>query len=208
MKNVNYVINGVLAIAVIILFIMQFTGRRIIADTSQTVMTSSGENAATLPVAYINIDTLISNYYFSIDLGEQMTKKQEDATAYLNQEARKFQTAYESFQYRLQNNAFTTQERVDQESQRLQRQQQELQALNDRLTQNLLDESRRLNEQLRDTILYHVKEYNQIKQFQIIFSNTSNFDLVTPNPVFLADKSYNITEEFIDYLNKKWTSPK
>ena len=40
MKNINYVVNGVLAIAVIILFVMQFSGKN---ETKAVKSISSGE---------------------------------------------------------------------------------------------------------------------------------------------------------------------
>ena len=202
MKNVNYVINGILAIAVVILFILYFTGNKNAVLTSRTPITSSESNTYSIPVAYIDIDTLLHNYFFSIDLTEQIVKKDEDARAYITQLQRKLQTDYESFQYRLQNNAFATQQRVEQEQQRLIRQDQELQETAEKMSMNLLEESQRLNMQLRDTIIVHLKEYNQTKHYQIIFS-TGSSNIV--NPIVFADDVYNITNEVIEFLNKKWS---
>jgi len=208
MKNVNYVINGVLAVAVIILFIMQFSGKQRSLPSSQQSATATEDFTASIPVAYIDIDTLVEKYYFSIDLREQIAKKAEDARAVVAQQARKFQADVDAFNYKLKNNAFATQQRVEQEQQRLQKQQQEIEDLNQKLTENLIDETRQLHMQLRDTIISYLNEYNRDKKFQIIFSNMSNFDLVTPNPVLLANKPYNITNEVVEYLNKRWTTPR
>ena len=67
MKNINYVINGVLAIAVLMLFILHFTGNNNIIPSSGTVMTTSEEHTLSMPVAYINVDSLLNNYFFFID---------------------------------------------------------------------------------------------------------------------------------------------
>ncbi|MDR2232623.1 MAG: OmpH family outer membrane protein [Tannerella sp.] len=208
MKNVNYVINGVLAVAVIILFIMQFSGKQGVLPSSGHSATASDDFTASMPVAYIDIDTLVEKYYFSIDLREQILKKQEDMRAVISQQARKLQADYESFQYKLKNGAFATQQRAEQEQERLQKQNQELEDLDQRLSMNLIEETRQVHMQLRDTIISYLNEYNRDKNFQIIFSNTSNFDLVTPNPVLLANKPYNITNEVVEYLNKRWTAPR
>ena len=205
MKNVNYVINGVLGIAVVILFILYFTGNRNTGLTSKTSTTSSEMSMSNMPVAYIDVDTLLLNYFFSIDLSEQIVKKEEDASAYLNQQQRKLQTDYDSFQYRLQNNAFSTQQRVEQEQQRLIRQNQELQETAEKMSMNLLEERERLNMQLRDTIVVHLKEFNQSKHYQIIFS-TGSSSIV--NPIVFANEVYNITDEVIEFLNKKWAPNK
>ena len=60
MKNINYVINGVLAVAVIILFIMQFSGKK---ESEVTRTFTSGEDTTgILPIAYVNVDSLLQNY--------------------------------------------------------------------------------------------------------------------------------------------------
>jgi Outer membrane protein len=202
MKNSNYVINGVLAIAVIILFILQFSGGKNDISPSSTTITSSGDYASNIPVAYFDVDALLDNYFFSIDLTEQIVKKREDANAYLTQKDRELQTAFESFQYRAQNNAFATQQRAEQEQQRLVRQQKELEETAERMNMDLMAEIQQLNEQLRDTIVNHLREYNQLKQFHIIFSSGSS-NIV--NPIVYANESYNITDEVIVFLNKKWS---
>ena len=203
MKNVHYVIDGVLAVAVIILFVLYFIGNKNTDNSSRTAISSTEEFTSNLPLAYIDADLLLEKYFFSIDLNEQILKKREDASAYLTQQARNFQSAYESFQLRYQNNAFATQQRAEQEAQRLQRQQQELQETEEKMQMELMEEIQRLNIQIRDTIESHLKEFNQIKHYHIIFSTGSTN---TINPIVVADGVYNITGEVIEFLNKKWIS--
>lgn len=80
--------------------------------------------------------------------------------------------------------------------------QQELQELDSRLTQELMEQTQAMNEQLRDTVVHYLKQYNQGKGYQIIFSNTAG------SPIFLADDAYNITNEIVEYLNKRYSGAK
>ena len=200
-NNVNYVIQGILAIAVIILFVMYFSGKKSGTPALSTT-TESGEQIAGFPVAYINVDSLLLKYNFSIDLNEQILKKQENARANYTQKTRNLQSEAEEFQYKLQNGAFATRERAEQEQQRLMKKQQELQELDSRLTQELMEQTQAMNEQLRDTVVHYLKQYNQDKGYQIIFSNTAG------SPIFLADDAYNITNEIVEYLNKRYSGAK
>jgi outer membrane protein len=201
MKNINYVINGVLAVAVLILFVLQFSGKKEAQSPQGSETASSDSQISGFPVAYFNIDSLLLNYNFSKDLNEQIMKKQENARASYTQQARSLQADYENFQYKVQNNAFATQARAEQEQQRIIKKQQELQALDEKLSQELMDETQRMNEQLRDTMMLHLKEFNKNKSYQIIFSSSAS------NPaVFLADDVYNITGEVIEFLNRRWSS--
>jgi len=203
MKNINYVINGVLAVAVLILFILQFSGRNNAGVSSGTIMTSSDEHALVIPVAIINVDSLLANYTFSIDLTEALTRKAENIRANLVQQDRNFQGEVENFNYRLQNNAFTSQARIDQEQRRLQQKQADLQALAEKQSLELNEESQRVHMQLRDTIIANLKEYNKTKGYQIIYSNSYESII---SPILWAEDVYNITNEFTEYLNKRWTS--
>jgi outer membrane protein len=197
MKNINYVINGVLAVAVIILFIMQFSGHKI-APGSNTNVTSNSDSSS-LPIAYFHIDMLLQNYNFARDLDEQITRKQENARANVTQQMRNLESEVAEFRYRAQNGGFLTQARAEQEQERLMKKQQDIQMLDQKLTQDLLEENRRMNEQLRDTIMSHLKEYNKDKKYQVIISSDGT------NPIFYADGVYDITGEVTEYLNKRWS---
>ncbi|MDR1407683.1 MAG: OmpH family outer membrane protein [Tannerella sp.] len=197
MKNINYVINGVLAAAVIILFIMHFSGHKSVPATSKNIANSP--DSLSLPIAYFHIDTLLINYNFARDLNEQITRKQENARANLTQQMRNLESEVNEFRYKAQNGAFLTQARAEQEQERLMRKQQDIQMLEQKLTQDLLEENQQMNEQLRDTIMHHLKEYNKDKKYHVIISSDAT------NPIFLADEGYNITGEVVEYLNKKWS---
>ena len=73
MKNVNYVINGVLAVAVVILFVMQFSNKKE-TNVSRTFTTDS-TSTGVLPIAYVNVDSLLLNYNYSKDLNERILKR-------------------------------------------------------------------------------------------------------------------------------------
>ena len=196
MKNINYIINGVLALAVVILFVLQFTGKK----ESGVTNTFTAEESASglLPIAYVNVDSLLLNYNYSKDLNEIIIKKQENSRASVNQKLRSLQTEMQDFQRKVENNAFLTRERAEQEQARLMKKQQELQDFDNRLAQELVSEQQRLNEQLRDTLVSQLRVYNKDKGYQVILSNTMG------DNILLAGDAYDITKEVIEYLNKNY----
>jgi outer membrane protein len=200
MKIIHYVIESALLVAVLLLFALRCGDGGVKGVSSEGVR--SGGIVDRLPIAYINIDSLLSSYNFSKDLNEQLVRKQENARANLTQQLRSFQSDVENFQYKVQNGAFATQSRAESEQSRLQKRQRELEELEDRLTQGLMEETRSMNERLRDTIVMHLREFNATHGYQLIFSNSSG------SPVILADGAYNITAEVIEYLNSKWSPSK
>lgn len=198
MKNINYVISGVLAIAVIILFILHFTGGKG-ADVAKTTFSAEGDSIGVLPIAYVNLDSLLISYNYYKDLSEIIVKKEENARLNIAQEANKLQRDMQDFQKKVENNIFLTTERATQERDRLIRKQQELEELNARLTQELMAEQQKMTEQLRDSLVAQLQVFNQDKKYQVIFSNSS-----TDN-ILLAEKVYDITDEVLEFLNKSYS---
>ena len=199
MKNINYIINGVLAVAVVILFVMQFSDKK---ETRNVRPVASGENlTGTMPVAYVNVDSIMENYNYAKDLNEIILKKSENSRASVNQKATSLRSEMQEFQRKIENNAFLTRERAELEQQRLLQKQQELQELDARLSQELMNEQQKLNEQLRDTVVAQLKVFNKDKGYQIIYSNTLG------DNILLANDIYDITAEVLDYLNKNYSTP-
>ncbi len=199
MKNINYVINGVLAVAIIVLYILHFSSPK--ESKITRTFTAGSDSTVLLPVAYVNVDSLLLNYNYSIDLNEVILKKQENSRANITQKARSLQSEMQDFQRKVENNAFLTRERAEQEQQRLIKKQQELQDLDNQLAQELLQEQQKLNEQLRDTIVSQLKAFNANRGYQMVFSNTMG------DNILLAGDVYDITADLLEYLNKNYSSP-
>jgi outer membrane protein len=197
MKNLSLILNAVLAVAVIVLFILVLGDRKKGAQ-SQTYMMNDSTVAMVLPVAYINVDSLLINYQFAKESNESLMKKQEDSRLDLNVKANQLRGEMAEFQRKLENNAFLSRERAEQEQSRLIKKEQDLQQLNAKLSNDLMVSQQKMSEQLRDTINSFLKDFNKERKYQIILSNTSN------DNVLLADDAYDITSEVIEALNKRY----
>ena len=55
---------------------MQFSGKKEVS-TTKAVTTDSGSTASTLPVAYVNVDSLLENYNYAKDLNEIILKNEQ-----------------------------------------------------------------------------------------------------------------------------------
>lgn len=200
MKNSTlYTVSGVLAVAIIILYILHFTTKPSVNDaTRKDLSTLLNDSSITLPIGYVNVDSLLMNYNFAKDLNESLLRKQESTRATLNQREGQIRSAANDFERKLRNNAFLSTERAQQEQNRIMQMDQEYQQLAERLTQEFLLEQEKLNIQMEDTIKARMKEFNQNKHYEIIFSNR------TTSTILLADDKYDITSEVVDFLNSKY----
>ncbi|MDR0976494.1 MAG: OmpH family outer membrane protein [Prevotellaceae bacterium] len=198
MKRLNYLLNGLSALALIVLF-SQCAGK---AD-SQTTSEASPEAGplSGMKIAYVEVDTLLTKYNFAIDLNEIMTKKSEDARLTLNQKTADLAKQQQEFQTKYQNNAFLSQERAQQEYNRLAKLEQDLRTLSDKLLADLNSENEKNSLMLRDSINSFLRAFNQTKGYDMIISNTGFDNLL------YADPKYNITSEVVLGLNARYAAP-
>ncbi|MDR2916469.1 MAG: OmpH family outer membrane protein [Tannerella sp.] len=197
-EKLHYAIEAVLAVAVVILFVLQFSGNKKLSD-ADAVVSEDGASENVMPMAYIDVDSLMSNYTYSVDLNEQITKKYENSRANLTERMRKLQSEAADFQRKYETGAFLSQERAQSEYQRVMKKQEDLQKLEAQLSQELGEEQFRMNEELRKTIIAQLREFNKGKGYQLVYGKMND-------NILYADDVYNITGEVVEYLNRKYAS--
>lgn len=165
-------------------------------------ITVSMPDSARLPVAYVNVDSLLTNYDFAKDLNEELIKKTEDARANLNGQAQSLEKEVAEFQRKLQTNAFLSEERAQSEANRLQKKKDNLDQLNYQLQQSLAQDQAQMNARLTDSIRNYIKAYNEVAKFELIFTNTMYDNILIDAP------KYDITGEILNNLNARYASSK
>ncbi|OJV36466.1 MAG: hypothetical protein BGO29_03800 [Bacteroidales bacterium 36-12] len=201
MKNVLLISNAILIVAVVVLFILVL-GNKTNHKANGIFSGHDSISSVSLPIAYVNVDSLLLNYQLAKESNEALMKKQEDSRLDLNVKARQLQNEMAEFQRKLDNNAFLSRERAEQEHARLMRKEQDLQQLNGKLSQELMDAQQKVNEELRDSVYTFLKNYNKDKKYEMILSNTAS------DNILLANDSYDITKEITDILNKRYGKKK
>lgn len=197
MKRLNYLVNGLAALALIVLF-SQCTGK---TDNQTTNASAQAGGLSGMKLAYVEVDTLLAKYNYCVDLNEAMVKKSENVRLTLSQKAGELDKQKREFQTKYQNNAYLTPERAQQEYNRIAKLEQDLQTLSNKLQSELMSENEKNSLQLRDSINAFLKEYNKTKGYSMIISNTGFDNLL------YADSVYNITKEILEGLNARYSSP-
>ena len=191
MNKVQILVDVVLVAAVAALFVLNF-GKKECASSEVTAAPTE-----VMPVAYLNVDSLLANYSFAIKASEQLMSKQEDARLKMNTKLRTFQNEVADFQRKLQNNAFLSRERAEKEQQRLAKKEQELQELEAKLTQDIMLENQKLNMQLADSLTNFLQVFNADGRYHVILSNTAK------DNVLMAAEQYDITQEVVAGMNAR-----
>lgn len=198
MKTFTLAIRTVAVIAVSLLMV-QCGNKQNASNQPANSTASSASFEGKLPIAYINVDSLLSKYNYAKDLNEKMINKQENARASINEKARQLKKEQDDFQRKYQNNAFLSPERAQQEYQRLEKKAADLQEYAQRLDNENMLEQQKMLMQMNDSINTFIKEYNQEKKYEAIFNNASTLYI---NP------AYDITNEVVELLNKRYAAAK
>ena len=160
---------------------------------NNTVVTETAQSG--LKIAYVDIDSLLSNYKLSVKFNNDMLRKTENAQLTLGEKAKSIQADMADFQKKLENNVFATRERAESEQARIVKRQEEYARLEQRLAGELAAEEQKNSIALRDSINNFMKEYNATHGYDIILSRIGE-------NILFANEALDITKEVIDGLNK------
>ena len=195
MNKIQILINVILVAAIAALFVIFYSGK-----TPATSEPLAAEQTDVMPVAYLNVDSLLMNYTFAQEASDKLMSKQEDARVKMNTKLRTFQNEVADFQRKLENNAFMSRERAEKEQQRLAKKEQELQELEAKLTQDIMIENQKLNQQLADSLNNFLQIFNADGRYHVILSNTAK------DNVLMASEQYDITNEVVNGLNARYNN--
>ncbi len=158
-------------------------------------------SASGMKIAYVEVDSLMTQYDFAKDYSVTLQKKSNNARNTLNQKGGALQAAVNNFQQKLNNNGFTSREQAASQQAAIERQQRDLQELQARLENELASETAKFNEALRDSLQNFLKDYNKDKQFDLILSKAGD-------NILMANKKFDITNDVINGLNKRYKPAK
>jgi len=150
-------------------------------------------------IAYIEVDSLMTQYEFCKEFTLVLQKKSNNARNTLNAKGQQLQSAMQNFQQKLNNNGFPSREQAESQQAAIQRQQQSLQELQARLENELASETSKYNDGLRDSLQHFLNDYNKDKKYDLILTKQGD-------NILLASKRFDITNDVINGLNKRYKS--
>lgn len=159
---------------------------------------SETANAANtnMKIAYVEVDSIMSQYKFCKEYSLILQKKSQNIQNTINAKGRNLQAAAAKFQQDVQSNKYT-QQQAEAVNAGLQKQNADLQALQQRLGTEFQNETDKFNKALRDSIQHYLAVYNKDKKYALIISKAGD-------NILYADKAYDITNEVIAGLNKAY----
>ncbi len=199
MKNLSLVINGVLFIAVAVLYFLHFSAKKTNDPkpkvTASKAVGNTGTNAA---IAYVELDSLNENITYI------KNKRKE-----LEAEQKAIETEWENSYKVLENkkNVFLkkgnaiTQEMAQQFQGELMQEQQQVDEKKQSLSQRLNEKSYKFMDDIQKKLKDFLSEYNSQKNYMYIFTTGTGLDYMV-----YKDSSLNITDDVIAGMNEKMSA--
>lgn len=166
-------------------------------ESEEVVDNEKVEEVTGLRIAYVELDTLMSQYQLYKDYSEVLTRKGNNIQSTLAKKQRDLENHAAAVQKKYESNGFTTRDEVERAQASIQNEQAELAQLADRLNTEFNMEQARINDEARDSIQSFLKNYNKTKKYDYVLVKAGD-NLLISNP------KYNITNDIVKGLNKRY----
>jgi outer membrane protein len=191
MKSINWIITGVLVVAVAVLYFLHF-------NQSSTPIKSSALSAGATKVAYFEIDSIQNNYEFFKEVKSALQVKDMENSKQLTALKNAFAVKYQDLQ---KNGQYLSQAEIGSRQQELAQLEKNYTNKEQQLSQELQEESFKRLQEVKKKIEAFLVNYNKNKAFAYIFSSN-------PDLMYYKDTAYDITEDIVKGLNSEYKSKK
>ncbi|MCS6967265.1 MAG: OmpH family outer membrane protein [Cytophagales bacterium] len=190
-NNLSLLLNIVLLAAVAYLYYLHFSAQ------NPAVTTSVAKDSSSVPIAFINTDTLLSNYKMFEDMQNELAEKRSKVEKQLIARGQSLQQEASSVEKRIQAGLMSNNQ-IREAQENLSRKEQELMAYRETVMAGLMEEEKIINNRVYDSLISFLKEYNKDKKFRYILGYTKG------GGILLADEHLDITDEILKGLNEKY----
>ena len=156
---------------------------------------AQGAAVGTLKIRYIDEDSIMANYNLAKDINEAMLRRQNQYDAAQKQRGSDISKFTNAMQQKYQNNQYLTEEAFNADQAKLQKMQADAENYLANLQQSIANELNQSQIQLLDSIDNFLKDYAKKKGFDMVLRKSATLYI---------DEKYDVTEEVVDGLNKRY----
>ncbi|MFN8278088.1 MAG: OmpH family outer membrane protein [Chitinophagales bacterium] len=199
MKYASYIVNGILAIAVAVLYYLHFSGKNCQGCAAKPSTATSAGSATPGNIAFIDVDSLEANYGFFKDKKAELEKRQKAIESTLESKAQTLQREAYELQQRAQAGQLTQAE-GEAAQQRLMQKQQELEQSRDNMSASFMADQQEFNKNLNARLDTFLQQYNKDKKYTYVLS------YIRGGSILYKDQSNDITREVLEGMNKQYNN--
>jgi outer membrane protein len=199
MKQLNTIITAILAVAVAILFYLQFSGSRQAKSSISAVTGDSSSVSNQGKIAYFEMDSIEQKYLYIKEVQANL-KQREQA---INGELLGMKNGYLGRIQQLQSKAATMSQQEGEAAQaEINQMERNMQQREAKLAQDLQEQQFKLMQDINKKIEEYMTDYNQAKGYSYIISRQSG------DFIYFKDTTLNITADVIKGLNERYNEEK
>jgi outer membrane protein len=187
MKPNSWIVNGVMALAIIVLFVLHF-------NSNSTPIKASAMAAGGVKVAYFEIDSIQNSYNFFKDVKAALQAKDIENAKQLTGLKNAFAIKYQDLQ---KNGQYLSQAEIGARQQELAQLEKNYTNREQQLAAEMQEESFKRLQEVKQKIESFLVNYNKNKEFAYIFSSN-------PDLMYYKDTAYDITADIVKGLNAEY----
>jgi outer membrane protein len=187
MKPNSWMVNGVMALAIIVLFVLHF-------NSNSTPIKASAIAAGGVKVAYFEIDSIQNSYNFFKDVKAALQAKDVENAKQLTGLKNAFAMKYQDLQ---KNGQYLSQAEIGARQQELAQLEKNYTNREQQLAAEMQEESFKRLQEVKQKIEAFLVSYNKNKEFAYIFSSN-------PDLMYYKDTAYDITADIVKGLNAEY----
>jgi outer membrane protein len=203
MKNISLALNAVLVVAVAILFYLHFSNlpkveEEIVVDEIENEKMDElvDEEKISSNIAYLNVDSLQSNYKLYSELINKLKRRQAKYEKELQSKSAFFEKKVMGFQKKAPT---MTQFEGQMRQKELAEEEQVLYQMRDDFAVKFQNEEGKLNEEFQNNVKGFIKEFNEESKYNLIIGASQ-----LGNVVLDYNEGINITNQIVEGLNKQY----
>lgn len=200
MKNAVYIVNGVLVVAVAVLFYLHFSGKKNSTVLGTKRSANNSVSSTGFKIGYFEWDSVQNNFKQFQEIQNEIIQKDESNERQKMQWRSQYQNKLNGYQQKYQQQAPS---QVESEAAAKDLKNLEIDLTNrmQSLDNELNDFRMRKQNEVKTKIEDFLKEYNKEKGYSFVFA-------YEPALIFYKDTMYNITNDLVKGLNEKYPPAK
>jgi outer membrane protein len=202
MKKLPLILSVVSFIAVLVLYILYFTGGKSLHLSGANTGQIAGSDTPGGDIVFIDIDSVLNNYQMYIDYNDEFERKAKISEAELTSKQKIYQKDVNDYQYKVERGLITRAE--DQQiQQQLYNQQQNLLKLQQDKQMELAEQEQVTVNLVLSSITEYLREEQPKYNYRFVFANR-----LVGGSIFYGNADLDITREVTQGLNEKYNRVK
>ena len=176
------------------------TADQTVETTGTTIVTNANSTpVCNIRIAYVDYDSLLLSYDFAQDVQKELLRKEMSINNIIEKERKSLQEEVATFENKVQNNVFATQERAQAEYEKIMKKDQELMQRGQALIAEFEETRLTKSNEVTQSIISYIQEYNSNAKYDFILTKMGG-------NMLYSNEALDITKDVVKGLNEKYSA--